>query len=118
MTKYFFSLCLLSLCACASYEKVAYQEPPDAEKLGGVILEPVLKVRPYYPQKAKENGLNGWVMFEFNVGEIGEPVNIKVVDSHPKGLFIPEAKSAFKKWRFQSIKKDTVKKQFSIVYFE
>lgn len=118
MSKYLFALALVSLLACTSYEKIPYLLPPEPSELGGEIVEPVLKVKPFYPNFAKEKGIEGWVMFEFKVDEQGQPINIKVIDSHPRGMFIPEAKSAFKKWRFSSTSRLSAKKNLAIIEFK
>ena len=117
MIKYLSSVALLFLLACNTFEKIPYQPPPQASMLGGIIVEPILKVNPEYPKQAKEKGIEGWVMFKFKVGEEGKPINVKVVDSHPRGMFVPEAKSAFRKWRFHQESGENTQRLFSIVVF-
>jgi outer membrane biosynthesis protein TonB len=39
------------------------------------------------PRKAQEDKIDGWVQMQFDVDLAGEPVNAKVLDGDPKGLF-------------------------------
>ena len=40
-----------------------------------------------YPEKARKQGVEGWVVVEYTVTKSGKTKNISVIDSHPKGVF-------------------------------
>lgn len=55
---------------------------------------------PQYPKVAVEQGIEGHVVFRFDVDEDGKPSNIEVYDSVPEGVFDQAALEAFKEWEF------------------
>jgi bla regulator protein BlaR1 len=55
---------------------------------------------PQYPKVAVENGIEGHVVFKFDVDQKGKPLNIKVHESVPKGIFDEVALNAFQEWEF------------------
>lgn len=50
-------------------------------------VEPYRTFPPVYPQKARDEGIKGWVWLEYSVGSEGEPFGITVVHSYPGSLF-------------------------------
>jgi TonB family protein len=42
---------------------------------------PVLKSAPRYPKKAYQNNIEGWVVVEFDVSELGRVKNVKVIET-------------------------------------
>ncbi|WMS88379.1 energy transducer TonB [Pleionea litopenaei] len=44
---------------------------------------------------------NGYVKFIMDVDETGAPVNPKIIESHPKGVFDKIAIAALLKWKFK-----------------
>jgi len=63
---------------------------------------PIVRVNPKYPIDALRNGTQGWVKLAFDISEIGEVINIKVIDSQPKRVFDKAAKQALKKWKYKA----------------
>lgn len=55
---------------------------------------------PQYPKEAAEKGIEGHVVFNFDVDQNGHPLNIEVHDSVPEGVFDEVAFNAFKEWEF------------------
>ncbi|ACV28000.1 TonB family protein [Kangiella koreensis DSM 16069] len=51
--------------------------------------------------KTREDEINGYVLFRFDIETDGTPTNIKVIYEHPKGIFTKEALRAIKKWKFK-----------------
>jgi len=56
---------------------------------------------PAYPLSASRYGFEGWVILQFDVNELGVPINIKAIDRDPKNkIFLKESIRAMKKWRY------------------
>ncbi|MCW8128603.1 energy transducer TonB [Microbulbifer halophilus] len=54
-------------------------------------------VKPNYPIEALRNCIEGWVEFELTVMPDGSMKNVRVVGSHPAGIFEEAAREALKK---------------------
>jgi len=67
----------------------------DGERL------PLVRVQPVYPRRALEQGVEGWVILEFTVSEMGDVENAVVVDANPKGWFDRSALAAIKKYKYK-----------------
>lgn len=63
---------------------------------------PVVRVNPKYPMDALRNGIQGWVKLAFDINEIGQVINVKVIDSEPKRVFDKAAKQALSKWKYRA----------------
>ncbi len=68
---------------------------PDRE------ASPIVQVTPKYPMDAARNGTEGWVVLRFDINEIGEVINVKVLDSLPRRVFDSAAKKALKRWKYR-----------------
>ncbi|GBL06301.1 energy transducer TonB [Glaciecola sp. KUL10] len=75
---------------------------------GGLALEsgdgeylPIVKVSPVYPRRALQRGIQGYVIVEFTVNEIGAVVNPVVVEAEPQGIFEQAAMDAAKKFKYK-----------------
>ncbi len=64
-------------------------------------LVPVVRIPPIYPLRAKRMGIEGWVKIRFVVDENGRVGRIKVLESHPKGVFEDATIRAVSRWRFK-----------------
>lgn len=62
--------------------------------------KPVIKIFGKHPQKAYEEKIEGWVKMSAVVTENGGVTQIKVLDSHPKGIFEKSAQRSFSKWKY------------------
>ena len=62
---------------------------------------PLVKVRPEYPQRALERGIEGYVVLSFTVTETGSVESPVVVDGSPPGIFERSAMQAVKKFRYE-----------------
>lgn len=67
---------------------------------GLIALLPIL---PNYPIKEQRNKVEGWVKVEFVVNELGNAVNIKIIDSKPKHVFNQETIRAIRKSKFKPL---------------
>lgn len=63
---------------------------------------PMVRVNPKYPIDALRNGVQGWVKLAFDISEIGQVINVKVLDSEPKRVFDKAAKQALRKWKYRA----------------
>ncbi|MBS4052856.1 MAG: energy transducer TonB [Methylomonas sp.] len=61
---------------------------------------------PDYPPKARDRGIQGWVVLEISVTPSGKVGSAQVVAADPKGVFDEAALEAVKQWRFQPAYKD------------
>ena len=68
---------------------------------GGLEKAPTIRVEPQYPMKARYEGIEGSVTLQFDINELGETTNIRVLKSNPKGYFERASKKALKKWRYK-----------------
>lgn len=84
---------------------------------------PLFQAQPNYPIIAASQGIEGWVLLQYDVDTSGALSNIKVVDAKPRRTFDREAVAALKKWKFRpamdngtpvSVKGQTVKIEFNL----
>ncbi len=66
-------------------------------------LVALLPILPNYPIKEQRNKIEGWVKVEFVVNEMGQAVNIKVIDAQPKHVFNQETIRAIRKSKFRPL---------------
>jgi len=62
---------------------------------------PIVKVQPIYPRRALERGIEGYVIVQFTVTKQGTTKDIKVVESHPPGVFDRAAVQAAAKFKYK-----------------
>lgn len=64
---------------------------------------PVVRVGPLYPSRAQGQGVEGWVIVQFDVMASGrvDPESVVVVDAQPKKVFDRSAINAVKKWKYR-----------------
>ena len=74
---------------------------------GELVKVPVNKrPAPKYPRRAQRMGVQGFVVFAFDVNEQGEMVDLRVVESKPALVFDKAATQAIKKLKFEPPKLD------------
>lgn len=61
----------------------------------------IVRVLPRYPSRALSRGIEGWVLLEFAIDQIGQAMDPIVIDSDPKGTFDRSAINAVKKWKYR-----------------
>jgi protein TonB len=62
---------------------------------------PIVRINPKYPPVAARDGLSGWVKLSFTIDEVGQVIDVQVVDAEPKRVFEKEAVRALKGWKYQ-----------------
>ena len=87
-----------------------------AESVEKKDIHPVTTVAPKYPMEAAKNRQSGHVKFKFDVNKAGEPINIMIVESTPKGVFDDEALQAFKAWTFDG--RNASQNQYYVMEFK
>lgn len=65
------------------------------------LLNPLRRVNPKYPRRAKIRKLAGFVNLTFEIGKKGLVSNVKILESKPSGVFERSATKAIKKWKFK-----------------
>ncbi|MBO0643374.1 MAG: energy transducer TonB [Pseudomonas stutzeri] len=73
-----------------------------AGKPGGPEQEvmPLNDVRPEYPYRARQQGLEGHIKLAFTINPQGRVENIRVLEASPRNVFDREARRAAARWRF------------------
>ncbi len=61
---------------------------------------PIVRIRPQYPLRASERGIEGWVEVEFTISKTGTVKDPSVINSHPSSIFDRAALKAIKKWKY------------------
>ena len=66
----------------------------------------IVRILPRYPSRALSRGIEGWVLMEFAISELGLAVNPVVIESEPAGIFDRAALSAVKRWKYRPMIED------------
>ena len=66
----------------------------------------IVRVLPRYPSRALSRGIEGWVLLEFAIDELGLAVNPVVIESEPPGIFDQAATSAVKRGKYRPMIED------------
>lgn len=66
--------------------------------------EPTTIIQPKYPRKAAEEGIEGWVKFQFDVDKYGHPYNVALTNASPRRVFERDARRAIYQWVFEKNK--------------
>lgn len=62
---------------------------------------PVVKVSPVYPDRARAQGAEGYVLVEFTIDALGRVVDVRVIEAQPRGLFERAAMDAVRRFRYK-----------------
>lgn len=82
-------------------------DPSDA--LGGGVgagggsdrdVVPMVQIKPEYPMRAEQRGIEGWVTVEYTITRAGTVKDARVVAAHPPRIFDRAALQAVKKWKY------------------
>src|SRR5690606_4509314 len=61
---------------------------------------PMIQVQPEYPERAVEQGVQGYVELDVTVGERGTVEGAAIISSVPEGVFDAAAREAVLRWRY------------------
>lgn len=83
----------------------AEMELEGGSGLGGISAAdsepvPLVRVRPQYPPRAAQRGIEGWVEVEFTISSSGTVKDAKVVGYEPSSIFNKAALRAVQKWKY------------------
>jgi protein TonB len=87
-------------CGLLSVSAIAEQKTIKANFDNVDEIKTVKMVEPAYPKLAIRSGTEGYVVLSYNLDANGQPVDIKVLEEHPKRVFTHSAKRALKASRF------------------
>ena len=62
---------------------------------------PLARVNPIYPRRAKMMKLEGFVLLEFTITQVGGVRDIEILKSQPPNIFDRSASRALSKWKFK-----------------
>jgi periplasmic protein TonB len=62
---------------------------------------PIIKVAPIYPRSAAQRGIQGFVVLEFTVTELGTVIDPQVINAEPEGIFNRAAMDAALKFKYK-----------------
>ena len=88
------------MAALSKFGDGPYLGEPGAASNDGDVL-PLVRIEPQYPRKAAMQGLEGWVLLEFDVNHSGSVENVKVIDAKPRRVFNSSARRALLKWKYK-----------------
>ncbi len=74
--------------------ETASQSGPEQEVM------PLNDVRPEYPYRARQRGIEGHIKLAFTITAAGKVENIRVMEASPSNVFDREARRAASRWRF------------------
>lgn len=80
--------------AAPSADEMASQSGPEQEVM------PLNDVRPEYPYRARQRGIEGHIKLAFTITAAGKVENIRVMEASPPNVFDREARRAAARWRF------------------
>jgi protein TonB len=74
---------------------------PGASTLSDGDALPVVKVRPVYPARAQQQGIEGYVLVQFSIDALGRVVDVQVIEAEPRGMFERAALKAVERFRYK-----------------
>lgn len=85
----------------AGTQGAAQPTAAGAEGTGTAASTPYYKIKPKYPRAALLAGIEGWVLMQIDITEIGEVENIRVIDGEQRNTFQSEARRAVSQWKYR-----------------
>ena len=64
-------------------------------------MMPIVKVAPTYPRRAQQRGIEGYVVVEFTVTELGTVADPVVIEAEPPGMFDSAAVDAVLRFKYR-----------------
>jgi protein TonB len=61
---------------------------------------PLVRINPEYPMRARQRGVEGWVLIQFTISPAGTVKDARVVDADPPNIFDDSAIKAVNRWRY------------------
>ena len=61
---------------------------------------PLVRIDPDYPMKARQRGIEGWVVVKFTITPAGTIKDAQVVQASPAGIFDESAIRAVSRWKY------------------
>jgi protein TonB len=61
---------------------------------------PLVRIEPDYPIRARQRGIEGWVVVGFTISKVGSIKNARVVAANPPDVFNKAAVQAVRKWKY------------------
>ncbi|USA42316.1 energy transducer TonB [Spongiibacter taiwanensis] len=62
---------------------------------------PIVRIAPEYPQRQAQRGVEGYVDLAFDISITGQPINIRILESQPQGVFDRAASRALARWKYR-----------------
>lgn len=90
----------ISACASSGLQTVAPEPVGYQQQSPCASFVPTHRVHPKYPRAAAKSRQNGWVALTFDVSSNGRPMNIKVAESSPAGVFDAASITALEQWQY------------------
>ncbi|MGC9403706.1 energy transducer TonB [Vibrio genomosp. F10 str. 9ZC157] len=81
--------------------EISLPAPTAGESTMDQKAMPLHRVEPNYPSRALRRGVEGHVIMNFSIDELGKPFDIVVVEGKPPRQFEREAVQALKRWKYQ-----------------
>ena len=69
---------------------------------------PLVRIEPDYPERAKQQKIEGWVLVEYTITPVGTVGDVRVVDAKPAVVFDRAAVEAVRRWKYNPMVKDGV----------
>jgi protein TonB len=67
----------------------------------GSQLTPLVRITPNYPRQAAMQGIEGFVIVQFDVLPNGSTSNVRILKSNPRNVFDMAAKKAVLRWKYR-----------------
>ncbi len=75
---------------------------------GDASETPLIRIKPEYPMRARQDGIEGSVGVRFDVDPRGKVTNVRITSSRPRGVFDRAVMKAVKRWRYRPKVRDGV----------
>lgn len=69
---------------------------------------PLVQVDPEYPERARQQRIEGWVEVEFTISKVGTVIDARVARAKPPVVFDKAALQAVRRWKYNPVIKDGV----------